>query len=413
VVVPVFITGQGAILLVIQHSPMHKPTWSSRDRMQAALACQIPDHTPCAFMMYKGLKNRCADSRAFILAQLDLGLDTVVELPIRPPVVVNDHYNLHGLPVSYDPRVRMREWLETKTGAGDVLIKEYTTPGGCLRAEVQKTTEWPWGDHVPFLDDHLVPLSRKYLVERPEDLEALSYLLTPPTPVEVETYRRESAPYLQLAEQNGLLLAGGWGVGADLIGWICGLKNMIFMTYRQPVFLRDLLCLISTWNRKRMEAAFTLPLDLYVKRAWYENCDFWTPASWQEFILPHLIEEVRLAHQAGVKFGYLITSNAMPLVESIIAAGVDVLIGVDPRQFDLEKLATQTHTKLCLWGGVNGHLTIERGSPEDVENEVTRAMQLLAPQGGFILSPVDNVREDSAGIKANVNRLIQSWEQWR
>ncbi len=179
--------------------------------MQAALDCQTPDHTPCAFMMYKGLKNHCADSRAFILAQLDLGLDTVVELPIRARVVVNDHYNLHGLPVSYDPRVRTREWLETKTRDGDVLIKEYTTPGGCLRVEVQKTSDWPWGDHVPFLDDHLVPRSRKYLVERPEDLEALSYLLTPPTPAEVEAYHRESAPYLQLAEQNGLLVAGGWG----------------------------------------------------------------------------------------------------------------------------------------------------------------------------------------------------------
>ena len=63
--------------------------------------------------------------------------------------VVNDHYNLHGLPVSYDPRVRTKEWVETHGGDGDLLIKEYTTPVGSLRAEVRKTSEWPWGDHVP------------------------------------------------------------------------------------------------------------------------------------------------------------------------------------------------------------------------------------------------------------------------
>ena len=373
-------------------------------------------------MMYKGLKNRCADYRTFIQAQMDLGLDTVIELPVRPPVVVNDHYNLHGLPVSYDPLVHIREWKETITIEADVLIKEYITPGGSLRVEVQKTSDWPWGDHVPFLDDRLVPGSLKYLVERAEDLEALSYLLSPPTPVEVEAYHRESAPYLQLAEQNGLLVAGGWGVGADLIGWICGLKNMIFMTYRQPDLLRDLLGMISRWNLTRMEAAFSLPraktgittpLDLYIKRAWYENCDFWTPAAWQKFILPLLTEEVRLAHQAGVKFGYLITSNAMPLVEGIISAGVDVLIGVDPRSYDLEKLAVQRRGRICLWGGVNGHLTVERGSPAEVEGEVRRAMQLFPPHGGFILSPVDNVREHSAEIDTNVKKMIQSWEQWR
>jgi hypothetical protein len=392
---------------------MIKPCWSSRERMLSVLDLQIPDHTPCSFMMYKGLKNRCFDNRDFIEAQLRMGLDTVVELPPRPRVVVNDHYNLHGLPVSYDQRVRTTEWAQGTGSAGELLIKEYQTPGGSLRVEVQRSADWPWGEHVPFLDDHLVARSRKYLVERPEDLEALDYLLTPPTLQEVTAYRQESEPYLQLAREKGLLTVGGWGVGADLIGWICGLKNLILMTYRQPKFLRDLLGLISTWNRCRMEAAFSIPLDLYVKRAWYENCDFWSPASWQEFILPLLREDVHLAHKAGVKFGYLITSNATPLVEGIISAGVDVLIGVDPRQFELEKLAGQVHGRLALWGGVNGHLTVERGTPEQVEREVERSMQTLAPQGGFILSPVDNVREDSELIQTNVRSLIQTWQQLR
>ena len=51
---------------------------------------------------------------------------------------------------------------------------------------------------------------------------------------------------------------------------------------------------------------------------------------------------MELAHQAGVKFGYIVTSKAMPLIEGIIEAGVDVLIGVDPREYDLETLAAKT-----------------------------------------------------------------------
>jgi hypothetical protein len=62
---------------------------------------------------------------------------------------------------------------------------------------------------------------------------------------------------------------------------------------------------------------------------------------------------------------------------------------------------------------VNGHLTVERGTPEQVEREVERSMQTLAPQGGFILSPVDNVREDSELIQTNVRSLIQTWQQLR
>ena len=43
---------------------------TSRERLLAALNCQQPDHTPCAFMMYKGLKNQCSDYRQFLEAQM-------------------------------------------------------------------------------------------------------------------------------------------------------------------------------------------------------------------------------------------------------------------------------------------------------------------------------------------------------
>ena len=77
-------------------------TSSSRQRMLAALDQQEPDHTPCSFMLYNALKATCRGYEEFILRQIELGLDPYVQLPARPPVVVNDYYNLHGLPVSYD-----------------------------------------------------------------------------------------------------------------------------------------------------------------------------------------------------------------------------------------------------------------------------------------------------------------------
>ncbi|MBE3040411.1 MAG: hypothetical protein IMZ62_16570, partial [Chloroflexi bacterium] len=101
---------------------------SSRQRMLAALSCQHPDHVPCAFMLYNTLKGRCSSYAEFIERQLAMGLDAVVELPLRPPVVANDYYNLHGLPVNYDPRVTVKEWVEERSGeASRLMVKEYHT----------------------------------------------------------------------------------------------------------------------------------------------------------------------------------------------------------------------------------------------------------------------------------------------
>ena len=49
---------------------------------------------------------------------------------------------------------------------------------------------------------------------------------------------------------------------------------------------------------------------------------------------------------------------------------VDVVIGVDPHAWDLARTRAELGGKVCLWGGVNGHLTVEQGTVAQVEAEV-------------------------------------------
>jgi hypothetical protein len=388
-------------------------TSNSRHRMLAALACQEPDFPPCSFMLFNGLKERSTSYLDFIQRQLDLGLDACVQLPPRPPLVVSDTYNLHGLPVSFHPEVTLQESKTRYPGSPyPLLVKEYHTPAGVLRTEVNQDEEWPYGDHVPFLDDYLETRSRRFLVEGLGDLPALRYLLQPPSQAEIAEFFATSAPLLEFARQRQLLVTGGWGVGADMVGWLYGLENMILASYEQPDFLRELLGLIAAWNHERMRLVLSAGPDLYIKRAWYENTDFWSPRSWKKFILPLLQTDVALCHAAGARFGYLITASCMPLLEMIAEAGVDVLIGVDPARWDLAEAKRRLNGRVCLWGGVNGHLTVEQGSPAEVRAEVRSALQLLSPGGGFILSPVDNVRRLTPEIEANVAALIEEWQGW-
>ena len=170
-----------------------------------------------------------------------------------------------------------------------------------------------------------------------------------------------------------------------------------------------MLQMIAEWNQHRMKVLLDLGIDLYIKRAWYETCHFWSPKSFREFIFPILKAEADLAHQAGAKFGYIVTSNTMPLLEQYAEAGVDVLMGVDPMEWDLAKTKEILKGKVCLWGGVNGQHTVEQGKPESVRAEVQTALKVLAPEGGFILSPVDNVREYTQISQKIIQALIDEW----
>jgi len=183
----------------------------------------------------------------------------------------------------------------------------------------------------------------------------------------------------------------------------------MYATYDQPTFLHEFLELIAAWNRSHQEVFLDAGIDLYIKHAWYENCDFWTPAAWREFLYPILKADVELAHERGVRFGYLITANCMPLLEMFAELEIDVLVGVDPARWDLAAAKRALSGRVCLWGGVNGHLTVEHGTPGEVRAAVQEAMTVLASGGGFILSPVDNVREDTPTARENVAVLINEW----
>jgi hypothetical protein len=173
---------------------------SSRENMLAAFNNEQINYTPCSFMLYKGLLENSNNYIDFLQKQIDLGLDAYAMVPPRNPKVINDIYNLHGMPVKFDPAVEVKEWIERRDNEiFPIMVKEYHTPAGTLKAEVRQTDDWRWGDHVPLFDDYINPRSLKYLISEPKDLDALRFLLKPPSREEIENVRNESKAVIEFA----------------------------------------------------------------------------------------------------------------------------------------------------------------------------------------------------------------------
>ena len=93
-----------------------------------------------------------------------------------------------------------------------------------------------------------------------------------------------------------------------------------------------------------------------------------------------------------------------------------MLIGIDPVQgkgMEMALLKEKVGGRICLWGGVNGFVTMERGSRDEVQEAVREAVGILGPGGGFILSPVDNVRDTSEKTWGNIRAMIEAWKEHR
>ena len=393
---------------------------TSRERMLAAISGKTPDYVPCSFMIFSAMNLRSSGPEEVVEAQVKLGLDPVVNLPYDMGDVgrrETECGDLAGYLIQFGADVRVKDWIENPPGERyPVLHREYDTPAGKLTTAVNKTEDWIQGDRVPLFDDFVIPRARKRLVTTPRDLEALRYLLPLPTAEARKRAAKRNARAHAIADKHGLVVAAGWGALFDAACWIAGMEDLIVMALDNPEFFRALIDRIGKWNLKRMEVMLEAHPHLFIRRAWYETTAFLSPSLYREFILPFLKREVALAHEAGAKFGLISTSAYNPLLDMYMEAGADVLIGLDPvqdNQADFSATKARTRGRLALWGGVNGFVTVERGSPMDVRQSVRSSMELLAPGGGFILSPVDNVTRNEPLVWANVDALIDEWRKCR
>jgi uroporphyrinogen-III decarboxylase len=387
---------------------------TSRERMLRAINRQEVDHTPCCFMLFTALGDRADETLGRLVeAELKMGLDSRLLIPITSQHEQAEHPDLYGLPVRYDPRVTVRQWREYVHGDADILHKEYLTPGGVLTTSVRLSEDWPHGDRIPLMSDFLVPRSTKRLVTGSDDLDALQFLLVEPSEQDVARFRKEARAARTYADKHGVLLAGGWGVGMDATAWLCGMEETIVATLEQPAFVEDLLEMIHRWEMQRMEVVLSAPVDLYIRRGWYEGCDFVTPRFFRQVILPRLKQEAALAHERGAKFANIVSSGIVPLLDCYLEADIDVLIGIDPIQgthTDMRVIKERVGQRICLWGGVSGSITVELGTEDEVRHAVREALAVLGPTG-HILSPVDNVREVTPVTWRNVDIFIDEWRR--
>ena len=382
--------------------------------MLRVLDLQVVDHVPCCFMSFSALRGRYGGDRYEVaIAEKRMGLDGMLFIPSAPRAIRPEHPELRGLPVRFHPEVKTKEWREKVEGDFDILHKEYITPAGSLTTSVRLSDDWPHGDHIPFIDDYQVPRAIKRLVTGPQDLESLWYMLTPPSQEDVAAFQREALHAHEFVLEHDMLLAGGWGVGMDMADWLCGMQDLMVLTMEQPGFIADLLEMLHLWNVARMRVVLSGQVDLYIRRAWYEGCDFVTPRFYRQVILPRLKAEVELAHEHGARFGYICSSGLKPMHDLFLESGIDVLIGIDPIQgthTDMPLIKQELGEHICLWGGVSGAVTVESGTEAEIRRAVREAIATLGPTG-FVLSPVDNITLDRPQTYKNVGILIEEWQK--
>lgn len=383
---------------------------SSKERILGTIEGENVDYTPCSFMLYHQLEKKCSDQEQFVRKQIEMGLD---------PFVSAGH-----LKHSVHPDVKCEVDVSQVDGE-TVYRRTYHTPGGPLTQRIVKAHDYPDSTEFPLFHDFNVTRAKEILVKPEEDIARLKYIFGPARKEDIDRLKAESAANRAIAEKYGLPVIAGqigyttaWIMGADAMAWLSGYEDIMMLSLTQPDLIREYADIISRWNAEQIEIFLDIAdPDIIVRRAWYETTEFWTPDAYRNIIAPGLKRECDLVHSAGRKYGYIITSAFLPLLDHILDTGIDVLVGLDPKEgkgTDLNVVKNKFSERgRTLWGGVSGAITVEMGTEAETESEVRTALEVLGRDGGLILSPVDNVIEDTPVTDRNVARFVETWKRLR
>ncbi len=182
-----------------------------------------------------------------------------------------------------------------------------------------------------------------------------------------------------------------------------GLDNMFLDMIEHPEWVHFMTGKLTEFYKndwlRAMEAAgghidiFFLISDLGTQRGPMISLDLF-----REFIKPRIKEMADLVHDFGKKLLFHSCGSVRSYIDDLIEAGVDILNPIQPKCTGMspEELKEIYGSKLCFHGGVDVQELLPYASTQEVRHAIRQMIEIMQPDGGFILCPSHTLMPDIA-----------------
>jgi len=92
---------------------------------------------------------------------------------------------------------------------------------------------------------------------------------------------------------------------------------------------------------------------------------------------------------------------------------VDVIYGVDPivEKRSPQEIRRKIGPNICIWGGISEAVTVQQGTPKQIEKAVKDAIRAFAPGGGYVLSTIGSFFTREAWTNKG-SIIIRTWKKY-
>jgi uroporphyrinogen decarboxylase len=205
---------------------------------------------------------------------------------------------------------------------------------------------------------------------------------------------------------NGIFQTGNWLEGYE--DFLCDLaletnKAAIIMdrTVEAKMLFWD--TLLGKWGHK-------LDIVLELDDMGTQSGLIMSPELYRKMVKPRqkrLFEFIK-KKAPHVKLMFHSCGSIKPIIPDLIEAGVDILnpVQISAANMNPAELKRDFGKDLTFWGGgVDTQNVLSRCTPDQVEYEVRKNIELFAPGGGYVFAQVHNIQEE-----VPPENLVRMWE---
>ena len=211
-------------------------------------------------------------------------------------------------------------------------------------------------------------------------------------------YRSDTDPVLIF---GGSLSQGFLQFAAQLEGYESFFMNLVLDPRRVEWLLDKLLELKLAFYSFALERLKGL-IDIISETddLGHQHSQWLSPDMFRKFAKPRYSQLfLSLKKKFGIKILFHSCGSVYPFIPDIIEMGADIL---NPLQLsaagmeDTRKMKKEFGDSLTFWGGgVDVQQTLPRASPKEVEEEVKKRIEDLAPGGGFVFAATQAIQSDT------------------
>ncbi len=136
---------------------------------------------------------------------------------------------------------------------------------------------------------------------------------------------------------------------------------------------------------------------------------------WREFCKPEIKRFIDLAKQFNLKTMFHSCGAVRDIIPDLIELGLDALnpVQVSAIGMELSSLKRDFGDKLTFHGGIDHQNILARGTVDDVRKEVKKAIDIMAPGGGYCLAPSHDLMLDEFPIENVITMYEYAYEYGR